>query len=205
MDSFDAVSDVGLIVVVCPENQFERYIDEVVDPFAFQTPVLMAPSGDTRQESAFSGLDFIPKRFKYVMIHDGARPLIPPTTIKHIISVLKGNPDLDGAICAHRCIDTLKVVEENDEIVGTPDRSAFWQAQTPQMFKREIYEEAHRSALTDGFIGSDDSSLIERIGGQIKVVEGKRNNIKLTVPEDYLILASVLQALKIEHGSEFDL
>lgn len=73
------------------------------------------------------------------------------------------------------------------------------------MFKREIYEEAHRSALIDGFIGSDDSSLIERIGGQIKVVEGKRNNIKLTVPEDYLILASVLQALKIEHGSEYDI
>lgn len=125
MDSYDAVPDVGLIVVVCPKDQFERYIDEVVDPFAFQTPVLMAPAGDTRQESAFSGLEFVPEKFKYVMIHDGARPLIPPTTIKHIISVLKGSPDLDGAICAHPCIDTLKVVEDDQMIVGTPERSAF--------------------------------------------------------------------------------
>lgn len=59
--------------------------------------------------------------------------------------------------------------------------------------------------MNDGFVGSDDASLIERMGGHIKVVEGKRNNIKLTVPEDYLILASVMQALKIEHGSEFEL
>lgn len=205
MDSFDAVENIGLIVVVCPSDGFEEYINKVVDPFAFQTPVLMAPAGETRQESAFSGLDLVPKKFKYVMIHDGARPLIPVKTINHIISVLKGNPDLDGAICAHKCIDTLKIVEDDNTIIGTPDRNAFWQAQTPQMFKRDIYEEAHRSALAEGFIASDDASLIEKIGGLVKVVEGKRNNIKLTVPEDYLVLASVLQALKLEHGSEFNI
>ena len=204
MDSFDAVPEIGAIIVVCPENDFEEYVEKVVDPFAFQTPIVMAPAGDSRQESAFRGLDMVPEKFDYVMIHDGARPLIPPTIIKHIYSVLKGNPEIDGAVCAHPCIDTLKVVEDH-KIVGTPDRSAFWLAQTPQIFKREIYAEAHKSALADGFVGSDDASLIERIGGNVKVVEGKRNNIKLTVPEDYLILASVLQALKLEHGSEYDL
>lgn len=61
------------------------------------------------------------------------------------------------------------------------------------------------AAMSDGFVASDDASLIERIGGHVKVVQGKRNNIKLTVPEDYLILASVLQVLKLEHGSEYDL
>lgn len=204
MDSFDAVPEIGAIVVVCPEDNFEEYIEKVVNPFAFQTPIVMAPSGDSRQESAFNGLDMVPEKFDYVMVHDGARPLIPPTVIRHIYSVLKGTPELDGAVCAHPCIDTLKVVEEN-KIIGTPERSAFWLAQTPQIFKREVYAEAHRAALADGFIASDDSSLIERIGGNVKVVEGKRNNIKLTVPEDYLILASVLQALNLEHGSEYDL
>lgn len=204
MDSFDAVPEIGQIVVVCPEEDFEEYIEKVVDPFAFQTPVVMAPSGDSRQLSCFNGLDMVSKKFDYVMIHDGARPLVPPKTIHHIYSVLKGNPELDGAICAHPSIDTLKVVE-NKEIVGTPDRSVFWLAQTPQIFKRPIFQEAHKAAMADGFIASDDSSLIERIGGRVKVVEGKRNNIKLTVPEDYLILASVLQSLKIEHGSEYDI
>ena len=124
MDSFDAVAEIGAIVVVCPEDDFEEYIEKVVDPFAFQTPIVMAPSGDSRQESCFNGLDMVPERFDYVMIHDGARPLVPPTVIRHIYSVLKGNPDLDGAVCAHTCIDRLKVVEDH-KIVGTPDRSAF--------------------------------------------------------------------------------
>lgn len=204
MDSFDAIPEVGVIIVVCPQDMFDEYIDKVVDPFAFQTPVLMAPAGDTRQESVFNALEFITDKFKYTMIHDGARPLIPPSVIKHVYSVLKGSPDIDGAVCAHPCIDTLKVVEDG-KIVGTPDRSAFWLAQTPQIFRSEVFRKAHRVALSDGFIGSDDASLIERIGGTVKVVEGKRNNIKLTVPEDYLILASVLQALELEHGSDYNI
>ncbi len=124
MDSFDAVPEIGQIVVVCPEKDFETYIEKVVSPFAFQTPVVMAAAGDSRQESAFNGLEMVAEKFDYVMVHDGARPLVPPNIIKHIYCVLKGNPDLDGAICAHPCIDTLKVVE-GDMIVGTPDRSAF--------------------------------------------------------------------------------
>lgn len=124
MDSFDAVPEIGAIVVVCPQDSFEEYIEKVVDPFAFQTPIVMAPAGDSRQESCFNGLDMVPDKFDYVMVHDGARPLIPPNVIKQIYSVLKGNPDLDGAVCAHPCIDTLKVVEDH-KIVGTPDRSAF--------------------------------------------------------------------------------
>lgn len=124
MDSFDAVPEVGMIVVVCPEKEIEEYIEKVVSPFAFQTPVVFAPSGDSRQESAFNGLDMVIDKFDYVMVHDGARPLVPTSIIQHLYSVLKGNPDLDGAICAHPCIDTLKVVED-DKIIGTPDRSAF--------------------------------------------------------------------------------
>lgn len=124
MDSFDAVPEVGLIVVVCPEKDFEYYINKVVKPFAFKTPVLMAPAGETRQESAFSGLSMVTDNFDYIIVHDGARPLVPPSVINHTYSVLKGNPEIEGVICAHPCIDTLKVVEGKD-VVGTSDRSAF--------------------------------------------------------------------------------
>ena len=90
-------------------------------------------------------------------------------------------------------IDTLKVVE-NGVVVGTPDRSVFWNAQTPQVFRAGIYRRAHASALSDGFVGTDDSSLIERLGGRVLMVEGKRDNIKLTVPEDYLIISAAIRA-----------
>ncbi|MEG0217297.1 MAG: 2-C-methyl-D-erythritol 4-phosphate cytidylyltransferase [Raoultibacter sp.] len=195
-EAFDAVGDIGLIVVVVPEERQEEYLKAAIDPFPFVTPVVLAPSGAIRQESAFSGLEYVPDEFEYVVLHDGARPLISPDLIAHAINILKGNIDCDGAVVAHQAVDTLKVVE-NGVIVGTPDRTVFWNAQTPQVFRAGIYRRAHASALSDGFVGTDDSSLIERLGGRVLVVEGKRDNIKLTVPEDYLMLAAAVKAFTL--------
>lgn len=193
-EAFDAVGDIGLIVIVCPEERRDEYLKRAIDPFPFVTPIIMAPSGSIRQESAFSGLEHIPDEFEFVVIHDGARPLITPELIQHTISTVKGNLDADGAVVAHPAIDTLKVVEDG-VITGTPDRKYFWNAQTPQVFRIGIYRRAQASALSDGFVGTDDSSLIERMGGRILVVEGKRDNIKLTVPEDYTLLASAVRTM----------
>ena len=192
VEAFDAVGDIGLIVIVCPAERQGEYLSKAVDPFSFATPIVVAAAGSTRQESAFSGLELVPEEFEYVVMHDGARPLISADLIAHTIATLKGNIDADGAVVAHPAIDTLKVVE-NGVIVGTPDRSVFWNAQTPQVFRAGIYRRAHASALSDGFVGTDDSSLIERLGGRVLVVEGKRDNIKLTVPEDYLMLVAAVR------------
>ena len=192
VEAFDAVGDIGLIVIVCPVERQGEYLSKAVDPFSFATPIVVAAAGSTRQESAFSGLELVPEEFEYVVMHDGARPLISADLIAHTIATLKGNIDADGAVVAHPAIDTLKVVE-NGVIVGTPDRSVFWNAQTPQVFRAGIYRRAHASALSDGFVGTDDSSLIERLGGRVLVVEGKRDNIKLTVPEDYLMLVAAVR------------
>ena len=194
VEAFDAVGDIGLIVIVCPAERQGEYLSKAVDPFSFATPIVVAAAGSTRQESAFSGLELVPEEFEYVVMHDGARPLISADLIAHTIATLKGNIDADGAVVAHPAIDTLKVVE-NGVIVGTPDRSVFWNAQTPQVFRAGIYRRAHASALSDGFVGTDDSSLIERLGGRVLVVEGKRDNIKLTVPEDYVLLASAVRTM----------
>lgn len=191
-EAFDAVGDIGLMVIVCPEERHEEYLRRAIDPFPFATPIVMAPSGSIRQESAFSGLEFVPDEYEFVVLHDGARPLVSPELILHTINTLKGNIDCDGAVVAHQAIDTLKVVE-NGVIVGTPDRRVFWNAQTPQVFRSGIYRRAHASALSDGFVGTDDSSLIERLGGRVLVVEGKRDNLKLTVPEDYALLAAAVR------------
>ena len=192
-EAFVSVADIGLIVIVCPEERHEEYLKTAVDPFPFVTPIVLAPSGPSRQESAFSGLEYVPDDYEYVITHDGARPLISSELIAHTINTLKGNFDADGAVVAHPAIDTLKVVEDG-VIVGTPDRSVFWNAQTPQVFRTGIYRRAHASALSDGFVGTDDSSLIERLGGRVLVVEGKRDNIKLTVPEDYLMMVAAVDA-----------
>lgn len=201
VEAFDAVGDIGLIVIVCPAERQGEYLSKAVDPFSFATPIVVAAAGSTRQESAFSGLELVPEEFEYVVMHDGARPLISADLIAHTIATLKGNIDADGAVVAHPAIDTLKVVE-NGVIVGTPDRSVFWNAQTPQVFRAGIYRRAHALALSDGFVGTDDSSLIERLGGRVLVVEGKRDNIKLTVPEDYLMLVAAVRERYLKQKGE---
>lgn len=201
VEAFDAVGDIGLIIIVCPAERQGEYLSKAVDPFSFATPIVVAAAGSTRQESAFSGLELVPEEFEYVVMHDGARPLISADLIAHTIATLKGNIDADGAVVAHPAIDTLKVVE-NGVIVGTPDRSVFWNAQTPQVFRAGIYRRAHASALSDGFVGTDDSSLIERLGGRVLVVEGKRDNIKLTVPEDYLMLVAAVRERYLKQKGE---
>lgn len=195
-EAFDAVGDIGLIVIVCPPHRADEYLKRAIDPFPFVTPIVIAPAGSIRQESAFSGLEFVDESYEFVVLHDGARPLITPELIQHTINTVKGNFDADGAVVAHPAVDTLKVVEDG-AIVGTPDRSVFWVAQTPQVFRAGIYRRAHAAALSDGFVGTDDSALIERMGGRVLVVEGKRDNLKLTVPEDYALLSAAVRMLNM--------
>lgn len=203
-ESFDAVGDVGLIVIVCPEERHDEHLKRAIDPFPFVTPVILAPAGPTRQESAFAGLEYVPDEFEFVVMHDGARPLVTPELIEHSIAIVKGNFDCDGAVVAHPAIDTLKVVE-GGVVVGTPDRNVFWNAQTPQVFRSGILRRAHAAALSDGFVGTDDSSLIERLGGRVLVVEGPRDNMKLTVPEDYELLeAAVRKMAEVEGGHSWN-
>lgn len=193
IEVMDRVPDIGLIVVVAPKDRAAEYLSRAIDPYEFATPIVMAESGSIRQESAFNGLEQVPEKYDFILLHDGARPLVSAKLVEHTIATLKGNFDADGAVVGHPSIDTLKVVE-NGAIVGTPDRSVFWNAQTPQVFRAGIYRRAHADALSHGFVGTDDSSLIERLGGRVLMVEGKRDNLKLTVPEDYRIISAAVRA-----------
>jgi 2-C-methyl-D-erythritol 4-phosphate cytidylyltransferase len=160
----------------------------------------MAPAGQIRQESSFSGISKIPDTYELIAIHDAARPLVTSELIIHTISAVRGNLSADGAVVGYPAIDTLKVVSDGG-IIGTPDRSAFWVAQTPQVFRSEIIREAHATALAEGFVGTDDSSLVERIDGHVVLVKGPRNNIKITVPEDRI---SIEAGLAMRTGSSYE-
>lgn len=189
--AFDAADDVGEIILVCPEEKQSLYWNSAVEPYHFNKPIKIANSGAIRQESAFRGLEAVDSAFSIVAVHDGARPHVSTDVINHAINEVKGNYEVDGAVVGFPCIDTIKVVEGN-MIAGTPDRSCLWVAHTPQIFRKNIYYDAHISALADGFVGTDDSSLVERLGGKIVAIMGRRDNIKLTEPEDYVVLTSAV-------------
>jgi 2-C-methyl-D-erythritol 4-phosphate cytidylyltransferase len=191
-EAFDAVADVGLIVVVCPDDEVEEFCRLAFDPYPFVTPIVFASSGALRQESAWSGVNQVPETYEFIAMHDGARPLITPDLVMHAINMIKGTLDSDGAVVGHPAIDTLKVVGKG-VVVGTPDRSMFWVAQTPQVFRSDVLRKAHLAALSEGFVGTDDSSLVERLGAKVLLVNGPRDNIKVTVPEDRGPVAAALR------------
>lgn len=197
LQAFDAVSQVGHIVIAAPEARIEEYRSLAVEPYNIVTPIEFVAAGDLRQESAMNGVEAVPEQFKFIAMHDGARPVITPEIIVHAINMLKGTLEADGVVCGHPAIDTLKVID-GDTVVGTPDRSMFWIAQTPQVFHADVLRQAHTAAMEEGFIGTDDSSLVERVGGRVILLECPRDNIKLTVPED---VGPVVAYLRQRYGT----
>ena len=190
IDALDRSPSVGYVVVVCPERRVEE-TRAAVRRLSPRVPVSFVPGGATRQESCLAGLDAVPEGFPIVAIHDGARPLVTPETIEAAIARVRDDASVAGAICAHPSADTLKVVEDG-VVVGTPDRPRYWAVQTPQVFRLEVALAAHRRAAREGFVGTDDASLVERMGERVVCVESPSDNMKVTVPEDRAFVEAIL-------------
>ena len=190
--AFEAAPEVDLIVVVCHPDRIAEYREVAVEPLALSTPVAFAPGGETRQASVASGLAQVPASVATVLVHDGARPLVTPELIAEALAALAGDEAADGVVVGYPAVDTLKVVAGN-EIAATPERARFWAVQTPQIFHAGPLRAAYETARTDGFLGTDDSSLVERNGGRVLVIEGPRDNIKVTVAEDLVLVEAALR------------
>jgi 2-C-methyl-D-erythritol 4-phosphate cytidylyltransferase len=189
--ALDAVDDIGHIVVVCPAERLEEYRATAVGLLGLSAPVTFAASGETRQASVASGLDAVPAGFALVAVHDGARPLLEPATVDRALEVLASTPEADGIVIGHPAVDTMKVVRDG-WIESTPERSNLWVAQTPQIFRTEVFRDALLHAEKIGFLGTDDSAVVEYAGGRVLVCEGSRDNIKVTVTEDIALAEAAL-------------
>ena len=190
--AFDRAPSVGALVVVCPADRMDHMRHDVLDKLDLLHEVMLVRGGATRQDSVFAGLTAVPEEYDLVAIHDGARPLVEQRDIERCLAAVRDDAKVVGAICAARVTDTIKIVDE-ERICATADRSQLWSAQTPQVFDRRTIVAAHESALLEGFVGTDDASLIERGGGRVLVVETPRDNLKVTLPEDLAIAEAILE------------
>jgi 2-C-methyl-D-erythritol 4-phosphate cytidylyltransferase len=154
----------------------------------------VVPGGEERQDSVWRGLVAARGRADWVIIHDGARPFVTEELIERTLSEARRSKAAAAALPAH---ETLKEISPNQEVVRTLDRRRVWMLQTPQCFAFDLILAAHEQARKDGFLGTDDASLVERLGAVVRVVEGSRFNFKITTPED-LVLGEAL----LKYGSE---
>lgn len=196
--AFSDLLEIGeIIIVVAPDE-----VDEIKRQVKFyprQDIIKVVAGGSERQYSVENALAAICDDAEIVLIHDGARPLISRRVIHQVIKAVRDN---SAAIVAVPVKDTIKVVDSGGFVTSTPTRSELWAVQTPQGFKRGLLIQAYRKAREENFLGTDDSSLVERLGIPVKIIPGEYENIKITTPEDLPMANMILQ--KTEKGTCYE-
>ena len=177
------------IVVVVKEDESEFFKKEILDKYNFKN-VKIAYGGKERQDSVYNGLKLLDEKCDVVLIHDGARPFVSDKIIDKSIEEAKEHKAIVVGVPVK---DTIKGIDNDKNIVDTPNRSVLWAVQTPQTFDYNILIDAYKDAFKNKFYGTDDAMLVERIGYKVKMLEGSYNNIKITTQEDLNIGSQILR------------
>ena len=200
--AFCQVPAIGAIVVVAPEAHRELTC-ALLAQYQLDSHCTVVIGGKLRQDSVRIGLAQVPDDSTLVAVHDGARPLITPQDIQRCLDAAASH---GAAIMGVPVKDTLKAVAADNAIRHTVEREGLWQAQTPQVVQTALLKKAFAKADQDGFIGTDEASLLEHGGWQVVVVKGSETNLKITRPDDLLMAEAILmqqqpaQQLRIGHG-----
>ena len=174
------------IIVVLTEEDSNKFHDEI-ESLNSSKRIKVVNGGKTRQQSVYNGLVQADESSDLICIHDAVRPFINESLIKKSLDIINNH---DGVILALPSFDTIKKVFKN-QIMGTLPREEIWHAQTPQIFFKSPLLEALEFAKSKNISGTDESSLLERIGYQIGFVEGSPLNIKITTAEDWIFAKAI--------------
>ena len=173
---------------------------EIAEQHGLEKVRWIAAGGPERQDSIYNGMRLLEEMGggvssdTLILVHDGARPVIPKGTIHRLISQVEG---IDGAAPGVPAKETLKSVDQDGMITSTIDRETIRAIQTPQIFPFSVLKKAYDKAFADGFYGTDDAALVERIGGKIKIIPGSPLNIKVTTPEDLHLVEYIIANQKV--------
>jgi 2-C-methyl-D-erythritol 4-phosphate cytidylyltransferase len=188
---FERAKGIQEIILVIPKEE-EGQGRALIRDYSLKKISKVVFGGKTRQESVYAGLLATAPDVELVAVHDGARPLVTEEIINRTIARAR---ELGGAIAAVPVLDTLKESSLDGCIKRTWDRHGFWLAQTPQTFRRKILLSAYEQAIAHNRIGTDEASLVEPLGYPVGLVEGSRENIKVTTPAD-LDMANYLLSIR---------
>lgn len=190
-------SFVDEIIVVSGRDDVEFVKREIVEKYNFSKATKIVAGGAERYHSVLNGLRAI-SNSDYVFIHDGARPFINKEILDRAYEAVN---EFKAAVVAMPVKDTIKIIDDNNVTVSTPDRNHVWMMQTPQVFSfpliKEAYEKmiaAENNLMAEGVKITDDAMVMEQFGDvPVHVVEGSYRNIKITTPEDIIIANSYIE------------
>jgi len=193
VDRFCRSGEIDDLVVVLPDPEdLARYLG---GSEAWPIPVRAVAGGRERQDSVAAGLAAIDGD-GLVLVHDAARPLISLRVIREVRRAAAGT---GAAVPGLACADTIKETD-GGRVRTTLDRRCLIRVQTPQGFRLELLRRAHELAVRDGYTGSDDAALVERLGAAVAVVEGSEENMKVTRPGDVGLVEAILSRKQKSEG-----
>ena len=190
---FDISRVIDYIIVTAPRESVIE-VSELVKSAEFQKPVIVVQGGERRQDSVASGLNHLQPGTDIVAVHDGVRPFVSTDDIENAVRQAERT---GAAVLAVPIVDTVKQVEK-DVIESTLTREHLVLAQTPQVFRTEILKQAFDRATKDEYYGTDESSLVERLGHPVAIVRGSERNIKITRPSDLSLARAFLEEERAE-------
>jgi 2-C-methyl-D-erythritol 4-phosphate cytidylyltransferase len=188
LKAFENAAIIDSVVVVCRDCD-RAEIESIIKEKEYKKVRAVAEGGDERADSVKNGILSCDEKTTHFAIHDGARPLIKEEDIEKVV---KKAFETSAAALGTYVTDTIKVVNENDEIVSTPVRSELRAVQTPQVFEKALYLKALDYAEENKQPVTDDCKLVENIGGKVSVVIGSESNIKLTTKNDIAVANSLV-------------
>ncbi|NLL81353.1 MAG: 2-C-methyl-D-erythritol 4-phosphate cytidylyltransferase [Tissierellia bacterium] len=190
LEKFEKCKLVDEIIVVSKEGEVDYCKKEIVKKYGFRKVTNIVRGGKERQDSIYNGILALNEKAEIVLTHDGARPFV---RIESIEEGIKGVVKYGACVVGVPVKDTVKVIDPENVVHHTPKRSLLWAAQTPQCFWSHLLKKGYEMAADEGIIGTDDSSLVEKIGQPIKMIMGSYDNIKITTPEDLIVADSLLK------------
>jgi 2-C-methyl-D-erythritol 4-phosphate cytidylyltransferase len=193
LDKFEACSMVHSVILVVSQEDMDYCLKEIVERHRYRKVSQIVGGGKRRQDSVKNGIDALSSNVDIVVIHDGVRPFI---TCEMIEKSIQSALEVGASVVAVPVKETIKIGGTGSMVLKTLERDALWQVQTPQAFHTSVIKKAYQEAIKDGFIGTDDASLVERLGGKVHLLPGSYSNIKITTPED-LMLARLLLETRI--------
>ena len=177
---FEAHPLVDTVVVAAPSDAVSDLADELRTAGISKMHRVVA-GGETRQDSVGNALAVLPPTVEIVLVHDAVRPFVPADKIAAVVETVR---DVGAAALAVPVTDTVR--EGRSGILGkTLDRSSLFRMQTPQGFRRDWFDEAHRAARAAGYQEPDDVALVQRVGYSVTIVEGSATNFKITSPAEW--------------------
>ena len=179
-------SFINKIIIVTGKESINQ-VKETCEEFKIKKLQKIIEGGNERQYSIENALEYCQDN-SIIAVQDGVRPFLKEKYFSEGLKILEENLEIDGIVVGVPLKDTIKRVDQNGIVIETPKREEYIAVHTPQIFRGEILKSAYRKAKEENFLGTDDSSLVERLGGKIKVIIGDYDNLKITTIEDLKFL-----------------